>query len=159
MRTLKLSDSEARALHKTASPELKAVLESEENFGKEFFSEKVTDRVKTYEDAVEATGRTNTPDFSNVPEDLRKYFEGQYQMVVIAEALNEGWKPDWDDANQMKWIPWFRSVSSGFVFDDASDDYSTANAGNGLRLCFKSEELAAYAGKQFIEIWNKILLK
>jgi hypothetical protein len=31
--------------------------------------------IKSFEDAVKATGRPDTPDFSNVPEDLREYFE------------------------------------------------------------------------------------
>ena len=123
----------------------------------------VTEVIKSFEDAVKATGRPNTPDFSNVPEDLREYFEGQYQMVVIAEALNEGWKPNRDDSNEPKYFPYFwkekEGVSSGFVFDDADCGYSIADAGSGLRLCFRTRALGEYAGKQFIEIWNKILLK
>jgi hypothetical protein len=94
---------------------------------------------------------------------LREYFEAQYQIVVIAEALNEGWKPDWGNSDESKYYPWFwkkeKSVSSGFVFDGTDYGYSRAGAGAGLRLCFKTRALAEYAGKQFIEIWNKILLK
>ena len=123
----------------------------------------ITEVIKSLEDAVKVTGRPNTPDFSNVPEDLREYFEGQYQMVVIAEALNEGWKPNWDDDNEPKYFPWFwkeeEGVSSGFVFDITNYSHSSATAGYGLRLCFRTRTLAEYAGKQFIEIWNKILLK
>jgi hypothetical protein len=128
---------------------------------------KVTEVIKSFEDAVKATGRPDTPDFSNVPEDLREYFEAQYQIVVIAEALNEGWKPNWGDSNEPKYFPYFwhedadgeEEVSSGFVFHYSYFSYSTATAGNGLRLCFRTRALAEYAGKQFIEIWNKILLK
>ena len=127
----------------------------------------ITEVIKSFEDAVKVTGRPNTPDFSNVPEDLREYFEGQYQMVVIAEALNESWKPNWGDSNEPKYFAWFwhedtdneEGVSSGFVFNGTDYGYSSACAGNGLRLCFKTRVLAEYAGKQFIDIWNKILLK
>ena len=121
----------------------------------------ITEVIKSFEDAVKATGRPNTPDFSNVPEDLREYFEAQYKMVVISEALNEGWEPDWDNENEAKYFPWFwkEAVSSGFVFRDAYYYYSHASAGSGSRLCFKTRALAEYAGKQFIDIWNKILLK
>ena len=122
----------------------------------------VTEVIKSFEDALLATGKTK-PDFSNLPEDLREYFEGQYQMVVIAESLNEGWKPNWDDGNEPKYFPWFwkeeEAVSSGFVFNDTYCRYSCANAGSGSRLCFKTGALAEYAGKQFVEIWNKILIK
>jgi hypothetical protein len=116
----------------------------------------VTEVIKSFEDAVKATGRPNTPDFRDVPEDLREYFEGQYQMVVIAEALNEGWKPNWDDSNEPKYFPYFwkeeEGVSSGFVFCYTYYGCSSAYAGNGLRLCFRTRALAAYAGKQFTSI-------
>lgn len=127
----------------------------------------VTEVIKSFEDAVKATGRPATPDFSNVPEYLREYFEGQYQMVVIAEALNEGWKPNWGNSDEPKYFPYFwhedaddeEAVSSGFVFAFTHYISSSASAGNGSRLCFRTRALAEYAGKQFIEIWNKILLK
>jgi len=118
-------------------------------------TEIVTVRIKTYEDAVKETGRPEKPDFSNLPEDLREYFEAQYKAVVIAEALNEGWKADWSNSDQEKWLPWFRGFSSGaFVFCDTRYGYSGAAAGNGSRLCFKSDELATYAGKQFTDIYK-----
>jgi hypothetical protein len=121
----------------------------------------VTEVIKSFEDAAKATGRPNTPDFSNVPEDLREYFKANYQIIVITEALNEGWKPNWDNDDEPKYVPRFwkdeEDVSSGFVFDYAFYGYSDSLAGYCLRLCFKSEELATYAGKQFIDIWNKVL--
>lgn len=123
----------------------------------------ITEVIKSFEDAVIATGRPNTPDFSNVPEDLREHFEAHYQITVITEALNEGWKPNWDDSNEAKYFPWFwkekEGVSSGFVFHYTLCRYSATFAAYGLRLCFKTRALAEYAGKQFIEIWNKVLLK
>ena len=45
------------------------------------------------------------------------------------------------------------------VFCDTGCDYSLATAGYGSRLCCKNSELATYFGEQFIDIWNKILLK
>jgi len=123
-------------------------------------TEIVTVRIKTYEDAVKETGRPEKPDFSNLPEDLREYFEAQYKAVVIAEALNEGWKADWSNSDQEKWLPWFRGLSSGaFVFYVTYYGYSIACAGYGSRLCFKSDELAEYAGKQFLDIYAAILKK
>mgnify|MGYP001001361818 CR=1 FL=1 len=122
----------------------------------------VTERIKSFEDAVKATGRPDVPDFSNLPEDLRKYFIAQYKMLVITEALNEGWEPNWSNHNEGKWVPWFYHASlssAGFVFYVAYCNVSNASAGDGSRLCFKSDELATYAGTQFIEIWNHILLK
>lgn len=120
----------------------------------------VTERVKTFEDALRETGRPGVPEFSDVPEDLRDYFKAQYKMVVIAEALNEGWKADWTDGSQKKWFPWFFVSSSGFAFYDTHSFYcSSPGAGDSSRLCFKTEALARYAGKQFVQIWDDLLRK
>jgi len=121
--------------------------------------EKVMVRIKTFEDALKETGRPEVPDFSNLPEDLRDYFKAQYKAAVIAEALNEGTKMDWTNSDQRKWLPWFSMSSGGFVFHDADYYFSFAAAGYGSRLCFKSEELAEYAGKQFLDIYAAILQK
>lgn len=122
---------------------------------------KITDKIKSFEDAMNATGRPNVPAFVDVPEDLCEYFVAHYKMSVIAEALNDGWKADWNDESQCKYIPWFLNsgVSSGFAFHDADYCYSTADAGDASRLCFAERELAEYAGREFIEIWNAILMK
>lgn len=82
------------------------------------------------------------------------------KIKTITQALNEGWVPDWSNENQNKWTPYFYpNSSSGFVFHHTYYDYSSADAGNGLRLCVRTRALAKYAGEQFIDIWNKILLK
>ena len=151
-----IEESEARKLYLTASPEFKQILEY--TFGKEFFSMKITDRIKTYEDACAALGIAAqleitltelgfTPDEIN----LRK-------IKTITEALNEGWKPDWNDSNQYKYYPWFKMSSGGFVFGDTSYDYSLANAGSTSRLCFATRELAKYAGEQFTKLYSDYIL-
>ena len=122
----------------------------------------ITETIKSFADAMQATGRPDVPDFSNLPEDLRTYFENQYKMAVITEALNEGWNPDWADGGQQKWFPWFYhkpKSSSGFAFGGTIYRLSAARAGDGARLCFRTKALATYAGEQFLEIWNAILLK
>ncbi len=121
----------------------------------------VTERIKTFEDAMNETGRPNVPDFSNLPEDMRRYFAALYAMTVIAEALNEGWKADWSDSDQCKYFPWFwwdNSLSpSRFAFRGTAYRHSSASAGDCSRLCFKTRAIAQYCGQQFIEIWNDIL--
>ena len=117
----------------------------------------IMERVKTIEDAFEVTGRPKV-DFSNVPEDLRAYFENQYNAVVVTEALNEGYKPNWDNSRELKWRPWFVMSPSSFRFDAALCDYSYANAGAGSRLCSPSEEIARYSAQQFKEIWKGVQL-
>ena len=69
---------------------------------KEEKKQEVTERIKSFEDALKETGRPAVPEFSDAPEDLRDYFKAQYKAVVITEALNEGWKADWNDSSQEK---------------------------------------------------------
>ena len=116
--------------------------------------------IQTVEDACNATGMPTTPEFSEVPEELRAYLKAVYEAVVITKALVGDWKPDWNDWQQRKWFPWFDMQSSGaFVFGDTYYDYSAANAGNASRLCFPTEELAEYAGRQFTDVYSRIILK
>lgn len=153
---LLVEESQARSLYKSASTEFKQMLET--TFGKEFFSQKITDRIKTYEDACAELGIANqlevtlnelgfTPDEIN----LRK-------IKTITEALNEGWNPDWKNADQYKYYPYFRMSSGGFVFRATLYAYSIASAGSASRLCFKSLELAKYAGEQFTKLYSDYIL-
>ena len=126
-------------------------------YGKDTFeNQNVMDRIKTFEDAREETGRPDVPDFSMLPKDMRKHFEALYKMIVIAEALNEGWDPNWDNSNEYKYYPYFVMSSSSFAFLSTSYATSVVYAGSGYRLRFKTRELAEYAGKQFIELWKEI---
>lgn len=119
-------------------------------------NKKITELVKTFEDARKLTGRPDVPDFSNLPTDMRKHFEAQYKMIVIAEALNEGWIPDWDNYNECKYYPWFEMSPSSFAFCGSFYVHAYANAGSGSRLKFRTRELAKYAAEQFIDIWKDI---
>lgn len=158
MKTLQIEESKARTLYKSASSEFKTMLE--DTFGKGFFSQKVTERIKTYEDACRELN-INPIDETTLTSNGFTKDEIIYRKIkTITEALNEGWQANWNDENQNKWIPYFYpNSSSGFVFDDTLCCSSSAIAAYGVRLCFKTRALAEYAGKQFIDIWNKVLLK
>jgi len=152
MRTLQIDEKKAMKLYKDASPEFKATLE--DSFGKEFFNGKITDRVKTYADACAEIG-ANPMDEDELKEMGFTDDEICYRKIkTITRALNEGWIPDWNNSNQYKWAPYFDLSSSGFVFNATYYRYTSAYAGNGSRLCFKSDELATYVGKQFTELYK-----
>ena len=118
----------------------------------------IIEKIKTYEDALKETGRPDVPDMSAFPEDMRKHFTALYKMVVIVEALNEGWKPDWNNTDERKFFPWFWISPSSFAFNDSRYVNELANAGSWSRLKLKSYELADYCGKQFEDIWKDIQL-
>jgi hypothetical protein len=113
-------------------------------------------KIKTYEDACKALKLKPTalPDVSALPEKHRKAIIAHYKLVIIAEALNEGWTPNWNDENQYKYTAYFRVKASksnpaGVGFSFTFFDIWRTGTGVGSRLCFKSSELAEYAGKQF----------
>ena len=119
---------------------------------------KVTDRVKTYEDACKELGRQPYNEDQLMKLGLTKNDLAYHKMVVIVEALNEGWKPDWDNWDECKYYPWFDMSPSSFAFCDSYYGNAYADAGSGSRLALKSEELADYCGKQFVELWKEMLL-
>lgn len=115
-------------------------------------------QIKTFEDACTALGlnpETVLPDFSLFPEKHQKAMTAHAKLIIIAEALNEGWKPDWKDYSERKYELWFdmdSSAGSGFSYLGYDDWASTSYVGS--RLCFKSRELARYAGEQFEKLYE-----
>jgi len=115
------------------------------------------EKIQTVEDAFQATGRPQV-DFSNVPEDLRVYFESTYNAVVLTEALNDGKKPDWDNRNELKWRPWFRMSASAFGLGNTNFVIAGSTAGSGSRLQNIDEETAEYSATQFVDVWKGVQL-
>ena len=77
------------------------------------------------------------------------------EIIIIIKAFNEGWTPDWTDTKQRKYFPYFY-MGSGFSY--IVYDYWDSGSFVGSRLCFKSSDLAKYAGEQFTEVYEKFML-
>ena len=84
------------------------------------------------------------------------------ELFTIAEAWNKAdeFVPDFSNGNQDKWFPWFyyNKDAAGFVYAYTYNAPSSTYAAIGSRLCFKSANRARQFGKQFIDLWNKVLL-
>lgn len=121
----------------------------------------IKERIKTFEDVLEYHNYKRDTQAFVLECQKRAYTADEIayrQLKMIAEVLNEGWTPDWSNSNQCKYYPWFVMSSpsgSGFSFDVAGAWRTNSYAGS--RLCFKSRELAEYAGKQFTEIYKEFL--
>lgn len=122
----------------------------------------ITDRVKTFQDAMGILMPTKTDQenfnsfLKTIPEHFLKVGTAFFKAAIITEALNEGWQPNWHDANEQKWWPWFK-MSAGFGFSFSYYSYACARTTAGSRLCFKTKDLADYAGKQFESIYKDLL--
>ena len=153
---LKVEKENAIKAWKEGNAETKKALEN--LYGKEVFNMKITDRVKTFEDAYEIAGKPQKPDFKVFSVADRSFFENMWKMSIITMVLNEGWTADWDNDNESKYYPYFYMSPSGFAFLGTLRGCSHARAGCGSRLRFRTSELARYAGEQFVDIWKAIQL-
>ena len=112
----------------------------------------ITERIKSYEDACAALGmhpvelQVEVSGFGTDSNSIKAYGK----LVIIVRALNEGWTPDWTNTDEYKYYPWFKYDNAGFGFSVTGCGHWYTYASVGSRLCFKTEALAEYAGKQFI---------
>lgn len=154
MKTLQITEANARKLYKTSATEFRTTLE--DTFGKQFFEASITERVQTIEDAYHELGMSpidiTTMKANGFTDDEIVY----RNLKIVTMALNEGWVADWDNAEECKYVPYF-DCSSGFAFYSANYCYLYAYTGNASRLCFKTSALAEYAGKQFIELYKEFI--
>jgi hypothetical protein len=58
--------------------------------------------------------------------------------------------------NDYKWYPYFQ-LSSALRFSDTDYYFGFTDTLIGSRLCFKNKHIAEYAGKTFIEQYEKIM--
>ena len=103
------------------------------------------------------------------------------KLRIIAAALNEGWKPQFTE-DEYRYYPWFyllteeeisekseewkkehslwlfggnsvNGATCGLACANSNSAWSFSDSPLSARLAVKSEELAVYFGKQFIDIW------
>lgn len=152
---LQIKSSQARRLYQTADECLKTILEASAPCG--FFSNKITDRIQSYEDACDELGEQPMDEKEMSKIGFRADEIARRKIETITRALNEGVVMDWENDSQRKYYPWF-DASSGFDCDGTDCDYSIASAGLASRLCFKSDELARYAGRQFNQLYKEFMV-
>lgn len=154
-KTLKIEESTARRLYKTADNEFKALLE--ENFGKEFFNRKITDEISNIYDVLGRLGKTydEVVPWKNPKNKAQKSQNALALIQCITEVYNEGTVLDFNDRNQPKYYLWFEKKAHGWVVDGCGCDFCCAYLGFGCY--FKSEALAKDAGDKFLSIFQDYL--
>lgn len=180
--TITIQKENVLNVYNQASEEQKVLLEN--IFGKDMFHPKdIKERVKTFDDAVAILGNDNQAviDYYAIAEKTcTKDILAFAKLRVIAEALNEGWKPKFDD-NEVRYYPYFyvytkneyerlnkdekksfHEHNNSYIIGDIFYAYaysipSHINLYYSSRLAFRTQELAEYCGKQFIDIWSDYL--
>lgn len=156
MKTLKISEQDAKKYYKTASDEFKTVLET--TFGKEFFSEKITDKVKCWQDVVdvlEEQGEDVVLPYKVAKTKQQKSINALYKIQCITKVLNEGWEPDFNNSSKYKYYPWFEYKKSGLSV--YSVGYYCVFAFYPFGFYYKTRELAEYSSEVFIDIYKEYL--
>lgn len=135
-------------------------------FYKEEDYEEITDRVKTYEDACKVLGVEPINEQNAKAQGFRSDEIARRKLETIAAALNEGWKPDWNNTDQYKYYPYFYiqenakgKGSAGLSFAITIDAATFTYAYFGSRLCFYASRLARYASNQFTDLYEQILIE
>lgn len=107
--------------------------------------------IKTFEDACKKVNADpeKLPDVTALPKEFAKPIIAYYKLLIIYQAINNGWKPNWGNYNEGKYYPWFEVLSSGFGFSDADFSFAFAHASVGSRLCTDTREKALYIAWQF----------
>lgn len=176
------------AAYNGASDEQKQLLENlfgKETFK----PKNIMDRIKTVPDACEALGTEHpfVQEYLAVVNNCtapRADLVAYLKLRIITAALNEGWTPQFTKGEQ-RWYCWYDLITKeqydkldeedkarvvgrggvgagadcGLVCAGASYVSSVSGANSGSRLAFKSEALAEYAAKQFIEIYADFCFK
>lgn len=135
-------------------------------FYKEEDYEEITDRVKTYEDACKVLGVEPINEQNAKAQGFRSDEIARRKLETIAAALNEGWKPDWNNTDQYKYYPYFYiqenakgKGSAGLSCASTISAATSTLASLGSRLCFYASRLARYAGNQFTDLYEQILIE
>lgn len=135
-------------------------------FYKEEDYEEITDRVKTYEDACKVLGVEPINEQNAKAQGFRSDEIARRKLETIAAALNEGWKPDWNNTDQYKYYPYFYIQENAKGKGSAGLSYALTNyaatltaAAVGSRLCFYASRLARYASNQFTDLYEQILIE
>lgn len=135
-------------------------------FYKEEDYEEITDRVKTYEDACKVLGVEPINEQNAKAQGFRSDEIARRKLETIAAALNEGWKPDWNNTDQYKYYPYFYiqenakgKGSAGLSYATTAIAATNTYATFGSRLCFYASRLARYASNQFTDLYEQILIE
>lgn len=112
--------------------------------------------IKTFADACKSLNLDPSkviPDMAGFPVKHITAMESHAKLVIVAEAVNGNWTPDWNDEDQPKYFPWF-DMENGFCLHYVDGYYSDSYVSS--RLCFESREKARHVLDQpeFLQLYK-----
>lgn len=155
MENLQINKDNALKAFSSADESGKSLLKA--LFGENIFSQKLEDRILTFEDACRENG-VEAEDVLPYTEPItpdEKSINAYAKLVQIVRAFNQGKVPDWKNASQYKYYPWFRmdgKSGSGLSFADCGYGFSGTRVAS--RLCLLEERHAEIVAKRFQDIYS-----
>lgn len=133
----------------------------------------IRERVKSYADACTVLGIEEMDEKAMKACGFRPDEIARRKLETITEALNEGWRPDWNNTDEYKYYPWFyikpgqgktsdgkpNGARAWLSFAHTHFAASNTYALIGSRLCFHERRNAAYAGDTFRDLYAQILVE
>lgn len=102
-RKLEITEEDAKKEYKSASPVIKKILET--SFGKDFFKEKISDKIQTFSDILrELNIEDAVPYKGSRLTELEKSLNAQWRASKIAEVYNRGKIFNWNNSSQYKYF-------------------------------------------------------
>lgn len=141
---------------------------------------KITDVVKSYEDACKVLG-IKPVNFDYLPEREKRHVSAMLKLETITKALNEGWEHPQKRGECYVYWPCFIMLKENELDEYRRNGYTVVRvqgikntaglagsyshrtpsytaASLGSRLCFKSSDLALYAATTFTQLYADYLL-
>lgn len=162
-----------------ASDAVKEIINEDEDANAfDFYTEEqeytdICERVKSYADACAVLGVGKMDEKAMKACGFRPDEIARRKLETITEALNEGWRPDWNNTDEYKYFPWFyikpgagkdaegkpNGAHAGLAGAHTYYAASHTSANIGSRLCFHERRTAAYAGDTFRDLYAQILVE
>lgn len=121
--------------------------------------------INSFEDACKVTGDDPKalPIVKHLPVARRKPVIALFKLEIITAALNGQWRADYTNYDEWKYFPYFKvkadsKRTSGFGLSFDVNDYWFTYTHVGVRLCFKTSDLARYAGHKFLDLYEDAYL-
>lgn len=107
--------------------------------------------VLSFEDACKKLGHTTVLPISN------KFVIAGHKLSIIAEAINEGWVPKYNNEQEYRYVPVFNmrtSATKEMSFDSVAIYWTNAYSVVSSHLCYKSNDLAYFIANYFIDLYQ-----
>ena len=127
-------------------------------YGQENLEKDIPEIAVDFKSAVDYLLEDNPRSYFCTTGKLIAKLEALNKLIILAEAWNsfDEFEPDWENRNQSKHTPLFKSINGKFEFADVRNVQFIADT-HSSNFSFKTPERAGQFGKQFIDLFRIVL--